>query len=144
MARWLAFLNCKRGTTAVEFAAVIGPLLVLMFAVAEYGQAFWTQEGLQEAAIAGARCVGMLSVNCTSGGTYSATTATAFIQAEAQKWSITLPSSGISVNTSTTCGGVAGFSQVSLTYTYQPILPVLLDLLPTGTTLTATSCFPTA
>jgi len=136
MSKLQAFRECQRGTTAVEFAAVVGPLLMLMFAVMEYGQLFWAQEGLQETAIAGERCVGLGSTSCTN--------ATAFIQTEALKWSLTLPSSGITVNASTTCGGVAGFSQVSLTYTFQSIMPQFLNLTSTGTTLTASSCFPTA
>jgi Flp pilus assembly protein TadG len=144
MPRQLAFLGCRRGTTAVEFALVVGPLLMLMFAVASFGQYFWAEEGLQEAAIAGARCVGILSVNCTSGRAYNAANTTSYIQAEALKWSLTLPSSGIVVNTSTTCAGVSGFSQVSLTYTFQAIVPQLMNLSSSGNTLTATSCFPTA
>ena len=143
-ARLIALLSCRRGSAATEFAYVAGPLLLLMFSVEEYGRLFWAQEGLQETAISGARCVGMLSVNCASSGTYNATNATAYIEAEALKWSITLPSSGISISTSTTCGGVSGFSQVSLTYTVQSLMPQLLNLTSTGTTLTATSCFPTA
>jgi hypothetical protein len=106
-----------------------------MFAVMEYGQLFWAQEGLQETAIAGARCVGLGSSSCAN--------ATTFIQTEAQKWSLTLPSSGITVNASTTCGGQSNFAQVSLTYTFQSIMPVWLNLTSTGTTLTASSCFPT-
>jgi len=144
MFRRFALLKCNGGASAVEFALVLGPLLMMMFAVSEYGRLFWTQEALQETAIAGARCIGILSASCTSGGAFNSTNATIYIQAEAQKWSITLPTSGITMTTSTTCGGVGGFSQVSITYTFQSILPQFLDLASTGTTVTASSCFPTA
>jgi len=137
-------LKCNRGTTAVEFALLFGPLLMMTFGICEYGRMFWTEEGLQETAIAGARCIGMLSTNCAASGAFSSTSAMTFIKTEAQKWAITLPSSGITMNVSTTCGGVSGFSQVSLTYSFQSIMPQFLNLNPTGTTLTASSCFPSA
>jgi len=142
---WIALVRCRRGTTATEFAFIVGPLLMLMFAVASYGQYFWADEGLQEAAIAGARCVGALSVSCATGTppAYSSTLTTAFIQAEAKKWSLTLPAAGISVNTSTSCGGVSGFALVTLTYTYNGLMLQLLNLTSTSQTLNAYSCFPT-
>jgi len=142
MSRWRALWKCNLGTTAVEFSHIIGPLLMLMFSISEYGRLFWAQEALQEAATAGARCIGIRSSSCASGGAYSSSNATTFIQNEAQKWSLTVPSSGIVITTPTTCAGVSGFSQVALTYSFQSILPQLLNLTATGTTLTAISCFP--
>jgi hypothetical protein len=116
--------------------------LLLLFGGIEYSRLLWTREALQQTAIIGARCVGMPQTNCSSAGVYNATSATTFIENTAASWSIALPASGISVSTSTSCGGVSGFSQVSLTYTFQTVAPTLLAMPAGGSALTATACFP--
>jgi Flp pilus assembly protein TadG len=52
-----SFGRAEGGATAIEFAIVVGPLLLLMFATLEFGRMLWTREALQSAAIAGARCM---------------------------------------------------------------------------------------
>ena len=144
MAALSRFLKCRRGSSATEFALVLTPLMMLMFAVCEYGRLMYAQEGVQETAIAGARCIGIHNASCSANGVYDASSATTFIQSEAQQWSLTVPNSGITVTTPTNCGGVSGFTQVQVSYTFQSAMPQLMGLLAAGTVLTATACFPTA
>jgi Flp pilus assembly protein TadG len=146
MIRWLSRLRRDtRGAAAVEFAAVLAPLMVLLFGVFEYGRLRWTREALQETATAGARCMGMSATNCASGGAYSAANTTTYIEGVATNWGLTLTSSNITQNNNTTCAGIAstnGFSSVTVTYTFQSVVPNLVNSLSSGSTLTSTACFP--
>ena len=133
------------GASAVEFAAVLGPLLILIFAVFEYGRLLWTREALQETATAGARCMGMSATSCAASGTYSSGNTTSYIETQASNWGLTLTSANIALNNNTTCAGVSaanGFSSVTLTYTFQSIVPSLITSLNSSPTLTSTACFP--
>ncbi len=135
----------RRGATAVEFAAVLGPLLILIFGVFEYGRLLWTREALQETATAGARCMGMSATSCASGGAYNATSTGTYLKTQATNWGLTLTDANISLNNNTTCAGVStanGFSSVTITYTFQSIVPSLITSLNTSPVLTSTACFP--
>lgn len=135
----------RRGAAAVEFAAVLGPLLILIFGVFEYGRLMWTREALQETATAGARCMGMSATSCASGGAYSSANTNTYIENQAANWGLTLTASNISLDSSGTCAGVSatnGFSSVTINYTFQSIVPSLLSSLTTSPTLTSTACFP--
>jgi Flp pilus assembly protein TadG len=135
----------RRGAAAVEFAAVLGPLLILIFGVFEYGRLLWTREALQETATAGARCMGMSATSCASGGAYNATRTGTYLKTQATNWGLTLTDANISLNNSTTCAGVStpnGFSSVTITYTFQSIVPSLITSLNSSPVLTSTACFP--
>jgi Flp pilus assembly protein TadG len=135
----------RRGAAAVEFAFVLTPLLLVVFGVFEFGRLLWTREALQETATAAARCMGMTSSSCASGGAYSAANTQTYIQGLANTWGVTLTSANISLNNSTTCAGVTapnGFSSVTLSYTFQSVVPSLVTALSSGTPLTSVACFP--
>jgi Flp pilus assembly protein TadG len=135
-------LRHRRAATALEFA-LLGPAMALLgLGTLEYGRLAWTQEALEAAAVAGARCMGVLSSNCASAGAYSSTATQTYIETAASNWSITLTSSNLTLSRAANCGGVAGFSQVSISYTFQTVLPLLADALSSGVALTATSCYP--
>ncbi len=42
----------------------------------------------------------------------------------------------------TSCGGTAGLSQVTLTSTFNSVVPQLIELSTGGITLTASACYP--
>jgi Flp pilus assembly protein TadG len=128
------------GGAAVEFGLIIGPFLLLLFGLVEFGRMLWTANALQETAIAGARCMGVLNTACASAGAYSSTNATSYVQTVASTWGITLTGSDISLNNSASCAGVTGFSQVTINYTFQTVVPIISSLL--SDPLTATACFP--
>ena len=101
------------GATAVEFALVAPMFLMLVFGAIEFGRVLWTEQALQETALAGARCMAIAqtrtaaqnSSSCTSSGSYSSGKTKTYIQNVASGWGLSLPLSGISLSTSASCGG---------------------------------------
>ncbi|HEY3777449.1 MAG TPA: TadE/TadG family type IV pilus assembly protein [Rhizomicrobium sp.] len=136
-----AFWRAAAGTAAIEFAFLAVPFMALAFAVFEFGRACWTLEALQESAVQGARCIGVQSSSCYSSDSYSASATTRYVQGVAGGWGITVPTANIVPVQSTTCGTVAGFAQVQITYTFSTVVGQLIPAL-TNRMLTATSCFP--
>ena len=143
MRRLLAqFPACSRATSAVEFGLISLPLRLFVMGTMEFGRLMWTREALQSAAITGARCMGLVQTECGTAGTYSSTLTTSYIQAQAAKWSLSLNASDIVLSPVSTCSGVSGFSQVSITYTFSTIVPRLITSLSGGTVVGANACFP--
>lgn len=142
LGRLSRFAADQGGASAVEFAIVLTPLLLIVFGGIEYGRLMWTRTALQEVAMATARCMGVKQPSCASGGSYSASAATSFAQAEATSWAVTIPTANITLSNSATCSGVSGLSQATLSYTFQTALPLLLGSLSGGKTLQASACFP--
>jgi Flp pilus assembly protein TadG len=147
VARLQSLVAACGGASAVEFALVAPLFFMLLFGCIEFGRLLWTQEALQQAAIAGARCMGISqgkyqASSCASGGDYSSTSTTSYIQNVASGWGMSIPSSGITLNPSATCGGVAGFSEVTINATFTTVVPQIVLLAAGGTSLTATACYP--
>ena len=136
------FAGDRSGASAVEFALVLGPLIFLIVGAMEYGRLIWTKQALQEAAIAGARCMGVLATGCASGGAYSASNTATYIQGVASGFRLTVPTATVTLNRAASCAGVSGFSSVSISYTFQAAAPVLLGSASSAMPLTATACFP--
>jgi Flp pilus assembly protein TadG len=135
-------IRCSRGTTSVEFAVIGIAFLLVIFGTIEFSLAAWTNEALQETAMASARGVGLVQSPCGNSGTYSASMTLSYIENAAAAQSITLSSANVAVNNSTTCAGVSGFSQVTITYTFTAVVPLFLTSLSTGIPMTAVACFP--
>jgi len=145
MRRLRRFGRANGGAAAVEFAAVLGPLLLLMFGVFEFGRLLWTREALQETATAAARCMGMSASSCSAAGAYSASGATTYIENTAKNWGITLTAANITLDNNATCAGISaanGFSSVTITYNFQSVVPSIVTSLNGGKTLNSTACFP--
>jgi Flp pilus assembly protein TadG len=136
------FRRSRSGSAVVDFAMVAPPLLAIAFGIFEYGRLFWTQEALEQTAIAAARCMGILNSNCASSGTYNATSTQTYISNTASGWGISVPVGNMTLNNNTSCSGTAGFSQVKLTTTFVTAVPEILPLPSGGSTLTAIACFP--
>ena len=135
------FLGAVCGTASIEFAILAIPFLGLSIGVFEFGRAFWTQEALQESVTQGARCIGIQQSPCYTAGVYSASATTAYVQGVAGGWGITVPAADITPTQSTTCGGVAGFAQIQISYTFNSVAGSLIPSLR-SVPLTAISCFP--
>lgn len=145
MRRLRRFGRAEGGAAAVEFAAVLGPLLLLIFGVFEFGRLLWVREALQETATAGARCMGMSATSCAASGAYSSANTTTFLRNTAGGWGVTLTAANITLNNNATCAGVTatnGFSSVTITYTFQSVVPTFVSSLSGGKTLNSTACFP--
>jgi Flp pilus assembly protein TadG len=140
--RSLAFIVAIAGTAAIEFGALAPVLMMTSFGIYEFGRWAWTMEALQEAASRGARCAAIGQSSCESSGSFSATSTASYVQTVAAGWGLTVPTSGITSNNSTTCGGVSGFSQVQISYVFSSIVTKVIPSGTGGTTLTLTSCYP--
>lgn len=136
------FLRDTEGASAVEFALVAIPLLMLIFGTIEYGRLMWTRQALQESATSGARCIGLLSVNCATDGAYDAGKARAFVKATAAGWIVALEDDDIELDNAATCGGLTNFSRVRINLSFSTPVPEFLIGLSEGTLLSASSCFP--
>lgn len=136
------FTRDDRGSSAIEFSLLALPFLLLIFGTMEFARILWTREVLKQVATAGARCMGITQSECGTGATTNSTSSTNFIIAEAGRRTLVITSSNVTVNSTATCGTITGFSQVTLAYTYRPILPILIPALGTAITLNASSCFP--
>lgn len=133
------------GAAAVEFAFVLGPLMLLVFGIFEFGRLLWVREALQETAAAGARCMGMSATSCDASGAYSATKTTTYVEGVATNWGVTLTGADITLNNNTSCAGVSatkGFSTVTITYTFDSVVPNFVKALSSGENLSTTACFP--
>ncbi len=134
--------------TAVEFALVVPMFLMLVFGTIEFGRLLWTEQALQETAIAAARCVAIAqgtnpSGSCASGGAYSSTSYNTYVLNVAAGWGLSLPNPPPAPSTSANCGGSSGgFSQVTLTSTFNSVAPELVHLNALGVTLTGSACYP--
>ena len=132
----------QRGASAVEFALVAVPLLMLIFGTIEYGRLMWTRQALQESAIAGARCVALRSLTCTLDGAFDLASARAFIRQTAQGWIVALDDADITVADNVSCGGVDGFVNVRIAHEFLTPVPAALVGLAEGTALSSSACFP--
>lgn len=142
MRRLRSIWRASAGTAAIEFAVLAPSLLAMSFGVYEFGRWAWTLEALQESATSGARCVGIGQSACESSGAYSSGSTVSYVQGVAQSWGITVPSADITSNNSTSCGGVTGFSQVSISYVFTSVVAKIIPAGSSGTTLTVNSCYP--
>lgn len=136
--RWL---RDTKGGAAVEFSAVILTMFSLLFGVTEFGWYMWTANALQQTAIQGARCMGVLSANCASGSAYSSSNTLTYVQNVASKYGVTVPSADVTLSTSATCGGSGGFSSVVINYTFTTVVPNLITGLQ-SVPMTEQACFP--
>jgi Flp pilus assembly protein TadG len=135
-------LAARDGVVAVEFALLAVPFLMISLGTFEIARLIWTQEALQETAAVGARCMGVLASSCASGGAYSSTNTMSYILGVAGDWNVTLTDSQLTLSANGSCGGVSGFSQVTITYTFQTVLPNLLTSLSAGVPMSVQACFP--
>lgn len=127
----------QRGATAIEFALVIGPLILLLIGVIEAGRLIWVSHALDEVAISGARCIGIFSPDCAVGEELSPERAIAHIQQMATGWGVTLDTEDISFESDAGCDLSTGFLRVALNVSFNSVLPGL-----NGIQLQSEACFP--
>jgi Flp pilus assembly protein TadG len=135
-------LRAREGGTALEYGIIALPMMMLMFGVFEVSRLIFINQTLQQAATATARCIGVKSPYCTVSGNYDATATTAYLQTWLNDASLPASSVTVTQTASTACSNVDGFSQVTLTYTFQTVVPMLLAPLAGGLSLNAEACFP--
>lgn len=127
----------QRGATAIEFALVIGPLILLLIGVIEAGRLMWVSHAMDEVAISGVRCIGIYSPDCAVGDDLAPERAVAHIQKMAAGWGVSLASEDISFEADAGCGLTTGFLRVALNVSFDSVLPGL-----NGIELQSEACFP--
>ena len=130
----------RRGGAAIEFSIICLLMMVWIFGMMEVARAFWTYQIMQEVAIQGARCMGILSSSCASGGTYSSSAATSYIITTASELGLTLTSSNIALARPASCASTSGFSSVTINYTFTATVPLMVPSL-SSIALSAKSCY---
>ncbi len=138
----IGLLQARQATTAVEFAICVLAMTLIVVGFVEFGRLVWTFEALQEAATGGARCMGLVANSCAAASAYSAANTTTYIVNLASARGVVIIPATITLNNAATCGGAAGFSQVTITYNFTTVAPALLTSLVNGFTIPASACFP--
>lgn len=133
------FFRNTDGAAAIEFSLVIGALLLLLISTIEVARFMWTAQALEDAAIVGARCLGILGPDCANGDAVEPAQATAFIQQAALSRGVALAPESISLALDEGCALETGFMRVGLTVSFDSVVPGL-----TGKTVAAEACFPAA
>lgn len=123
-----AFGRSNAGATAVEFAMAAPILFALMFAVIEFGRAWWTKNSLQYTIERTARFAVVCAANCPSDDQVTAYAAN-------QVFDQTITASAFTVshpNATTSC--------VNYSFNYAPWFAGHLQVLSGAMTMTGTSC----
>jgi Flp pilus assembly protein TadG len=117
---------CRRGATALEFALIAPPLLMLLVGTLDVGRLLWTRAALQDAVARAARCVAVTPEMCGNAREIGA-----FARESATK-------SAIGDAEFTLQRGFCGV-QVQARLDYRALVPFLGALAPE---LEATACVP--
>ena len=134
--------RAQRGDTAVEFAICAMAMVLIIIGFTEFGRLVWTSEVLQEAASEGARCMGLRANACAGVRRLQRRQHQKLCRQPGD-----IPGRGdhtsmVALSNVAICGGASGFSQVSITYHFTTVAPVLLTSLANGFTVPASACFP--
>ena len=144
MRRLLArFRTDAAGATALEFALVAGPFILLLLGSIEFGRVLWSQHSLQQVATAAARCAAIPQPSCAVKGVFDPTLTLAMIDGLAADYGLELQAQDVAVARGTTCGGLDGFTRVGLSYRFQTPVQPLISVMSEGITLRAEGCYPT-
>jgi Flp pilus assembly protein TadG len=95
-------LGDARGGSAVEFALLALPLLIMTLGSIELGLLMWTTNVLEATADDTARCVAIAGSSCTNGSTYAAG------QASRSLFTGSVSAGEVSVLNGGSCNGLAG------------------------------------
>lgn len=118
------FIAAREGSSAAEFALVAPVFILLLFGTIEAGRIMWTQNALQSAVEATARCSALARPGCATVGDAQA-------YAVASAMGVGIDPSAFSISTDASCGRM-----VEATYAFNSIIP----LVPLEVDLEAKAC----
>lgn len=139
---WRNLWRDRSGASALEFAIIAGPLILLLLGTIEFGRLLWLRQALEDTATAAARCMGIPQPECAVGGVYNANATRNFITGTAGGWGLAVNADNIVLNNAATCSGLSGFSNVQVTYQFSSPVPGFLEVVGMASTLTSNACFP--
>lgn len=135
-----ACLSDRRGSTAVEFALAVTPLLMMILGGIELGRFAWTVQAVQAVATDAARCVGLRLNSCASSSNPSVALTQDYAIAAGEDWNMTLARSQVVVSSAGTCGGATSMSRVTVSYVFTAAGGMISAL--ASVPVSASACFP--
>ncbi len=135
--------KARSGASAMEFAVLATPMVLLLFGVLEIGRLQWTRNAVEEVAAAGARCVGLASVSCSDNGSpraYNSSKTLSYMTNEAMSWSVNVANADIVVSTAATCQGLSNFTQVTVSHRFRSGLLAIAGL--SDYPIASVACYP--
>lgn len=141
MRRLRAFAVVNGGATVVEFALVVGPLILFMFGLVEAGRYLWLRQALFSVANVTARCMGVGQTACSDAGAYNGGKAAAFITETAAGLRVSIVEADVTLDPSATCAGVSNFSRVDIETRFVTAFP-MIGPFAGGVPVSAWACFP--
>jgi len=131
------YLLDRRGTVAIEFAAIALPLMLLLGGSIEISRYTWTRIALQDSASVGARCLGLRVAPCVADDTVDREATVALVKQQAMGWGIAIPEGAVMPEADVACENVAGFAKVRIRHRFTSVLAVLPE-----TGIDVEACFP--
>lgn len=128
------FARDRAGAALVEFALLAPVMLAMLFALIEGGRLYWVKQTLNEVAYTTARCMSVSSACASDDAPQS------YAVERARDYAILVDLSDVTVAENTTCRGVTGSNEVSITHHFNSPAKGLLPFLPDE--LSAIACFP--
>ena len=113
----------QAGASAVEFAMLIAPFLLLLFGVIEISRALWTRQAAQDIATAAARCIGVMQTECTTNGVFDLTKTELFVGAAATGRAVRLDDEATQFRTGVECDGLPGAVEAQLQAHFDSVFP---------------------
>ncbi|SEP18832.1 TadE-like protein [Salinihabitans flavidus] len=132
-----AFLSDRRGSVAIEFAAIALPLMLLLGGSIEISRYVWTRLALQDAASTGARCLGLRLAPCFTGESMDRGGTVGFVKEQAKQWAIGIQDETITPEASAACHSAADFAKIAIRHQFTSVLAVLPE-----TWIEVEACFP--
>ena len=113
----------ESGASAVEFAMLIAPFLLLLFGVIEVSRALWTRQATQDVATATARCIGVLQEECSTNGAFDPTKTALFARNAAAGRAVRLEEADARYSTGGECEGLSGAAETQLRARFDSVFP---------------------
>lgn len=132
-----AWLADQGGTVAIEFAAIAVPLMLLLGGSVEISRFVWTRLALQDAATAGARCLGLQLPPCYSAGTMDRVETVELVRQQAVDWAVTIPAEAVTPEAGVECQGTLDFARLGIRVQFTSVIAAFPP-----TWIEVEACFP--
>ena len=126
----------------MEFAICALAMMLIVVGFVEFGRLVWTFRGPAGSRRRGCALHGAGRQFRASAGAYISARTTTYVVNLASSRGVVITAAAVSLNNAATCGGAAGFSQVSINYDFTTVAPALVTSLANGFTVPASGLLP--
>lgn len=113
----------ETGASAVEFAMLIAPFLLLLFGVVEGSRALWTRQAAQDVATMTARCMGIMQQECTTDGAFDPVKTSLYVRDAAAARAVRLDAANMRFAVGIECDGLSGAVETHLRASFDSVFP---------------------